>query len=77
MQNPSQINVDNLQNLRRETSRIFRKKEREYLKDKIIELETANKTKILEFFYRGINELKKGYQPIIKSHESSVGIALG
>jgi hypothetical protein len=37
----------NLQSLRRETSRTFRKKEREYLKGKINELETYNK-KILE-----------------------------
>jgi hypothetical protein len=47
-QNPSQISGDNLQNLRRETSRKFRNKEREYLKGKINELETNNKNKILE-----------------------------
>jgi hypothetical protein len=34
LQNPNQINGDNLQNLRRETSRIFRNKKREYLKDR-------------------------------------------
>jgi hypothetical protein len=45
LQNPSQINEDNLQNLRRETSRIFRNKKREYLKGKINELETNNKNK--------------------------------
>jgi hypothetical protein len=45
LQNPSQINGDNLQNLRHETTRIFRKKEREYVKDKINELETNNKNK--------------------------------
>jgi len=44
--NPSQIYGDNLQNLRRETSRIFRKKKREYLKDKINELETNEKQKL-------------------------------
>jgi hypothetical protein len=38
LQNPSQINRDNLQNVRRETSRIFRNKKREYLKSKINEL---------------------------------------
>jgi hypothetical protein len=42
-QNPSDISADNLQNLRRETSRIFRNKKREYLKGKINELETNNK----------------------------------
>jgi hypothetical protein len=35
LQNPSQINGENLQNLRRETGRIFRNKRREYLKGKI------------------------------------------
>jgi hypothetical protein len=48
LQNPSQINGDNLQNLRRETSRTFRNKEREHLKGKINELETNNKNKKLE-----------------------------
>jgi len=45
LQNPSQTNGDNLQNLRRETTRIFRKKEWEYLEDKINEPETNNKKK--------------------------------
>jgi hypothetical protein len=40
LQNPSQINGDNLNNVRRETSKIFRNKKREYLKEKINELET-------------------------------------
>jgi hypothetical protein len=44
LQNPSQITGDNLQNLRHKTSRTFRNKKREYLKDKINELETNNKT---------------------------------
>jgi hypothetical protein len=35
LQNPSQINGHNLQNLRRETSGTFRNKKREYLKGKI------------------------------------------
>jgi hypothetical protein len=42
------INGDNIQNLRHETSRTFRKNKREYLKGKINELETNIKTKILE-----------------------------
>jgi hypothetical protein len=45
LQNPSQINGDNLQNLTHETSRTFRNKKREYLKDKINDLETNNKNK--------------------------------
>jgi hypothetical protein len=43
LQNPSQINGDNLKDLKRETSRTFRKKKREYLKGKINELEINNK----------------------------------
>jgi hypothetical protein len=46
--NPSQINGDNLQNLRCETSRTFRNKKREYLKDIINKLETISKPKLSE-----------------------------
>jgi hypothetical protein len=63
LQNPSQINGDKLQNLRPETSRIFRKKKGEYLKGRINELETNNKNKNIRDFYRDVNEFKKGYQP--------------
>jgi hypothetical protein len=48
LQNPSQINGNNLQNIRHEIGRTFRKKKREYLKGKINDLENNNKTKILE-----------------------------
>ena len=44
---PSQSNVDNLNNVRRETSRHFRNEKKEYLKAKIDELETNSKIKIL------------------------------
>jgi hypothetical protein len=47
LQNPSKSNGD-LQNLRCEASGTFRNKKGEYLKDKINELETNNKTKISE-----------------------------
>jgi len=47
LQNPSQINRDKLQNLRRETSRIFKKKNREYLKGQIYDLGTNNE-KVLD-----------------------------
>jgi hypothetical protein len=47
LQNSSQIG-DNLQNLRHETTRIFRNKKREYLKDKINSLRLIIKTEILE-----------------------------
>jgi hypothetical protein len=65
LQTPNQINGDNLQNLRSETTRIFRNKKKEYLKGKINELETNNKNKNIRDLYRCINEFKKGYQPRI------------
>jgi hypothetical protein len=40
LQDPSKINGDNLNNIRRETSRHFRNKKREYFKDKINPLKT-------------------------------------
>jgi hypothetical protein len=41
-------------------SRHFRKKKREYLKDKINELATSSKDKKVRDLYRGINELRRG-----------------
>jgi hypothetical protein len=64
----SKINEDNLQNLNRESSRIFRNKRRE-----INELETNNKK--IRDLYRGINEFKKWYQHrinIIKEEYSNL-----
>jgi hypothetical protein len=40
LQDPSQSNVDNLNNVRHEASRHFKHKMREYLKAKFDELET-------------------------------------
>jgi hypothetical protein len=55
LQDPSEINGDNLNTVRREDSRYFRNKKREYLKDKINELATNNKNKNIRDLYRGIN----------------------
>jgi hypothetical protein len=52
LQKQNQINGDNLQNISRETSRIFRNKKRECLKGKINELETNNKNKNIRYLYR-------------------------
>jgi hypothetical protein len=52
-----------LNNVRREASRHFRNKKKEYLKAKTNELETNNKNKNIRDLYRGINDFKKGYQP--------------
>ena len=63
LQDPSQINVDNLNNIRRNVSTHFTNKKKEYLKAKIEEPETNSTIKNIRDLYRGINGLKKGYQP--------------
>jgi hypothetical protein len=55
LQDPSEINRDNLNNVRREASRQFKNKKRERLKDNIIELATNSKNKNIRDLYRGIN----------------------
>jgi hypothetical protein len=50
LQIPSQIIGENLKNLRRETSRKFKEKKREYLKYKINYLKTINKNKAIRDF---------------------------
>jgi hypothetical protein len=60
LQDPSEINGDNLNNISGENSRHFRNKKREYLKDKIDAL--AANSKNIGDLYRGINEFKRGYQ---------------
>jgi hypothetical protein len=54
LQDPSEINGDNLNNIRCEASRQFRNKKKESQKDKINELPTKNKKNIKDL-YRGIN----------------------
>jgi hypothetical protein len=56
LQNPSQVNENNIDNVRRETSS-FQGQKREYLKNKINELETDSKNKNI----RDTNEFKKGH----------------
>jgi hypothetical protein len=63
VQDPSQSNVETLNNVRRDGSRHFRNKKKVYLKAKIEELETNSKLKNVRDMYRGINDFKKGYQP--------------
>jgi hypothetical protein len=63
LQDPSEINGDNLNNERPEASRYFRNKKREYLKDKINDLATSSKNENIRDLYRGINEFKRGFQP--------------
>jgi hypothetical protein len=63
LQDPNEIIEDNLNNVKREASRHFRTKKREFLKDKINELATNSKNKNIRVLYKGINEFKRGYQP--------------
>ena len=75
IQNPSQSNVDNLNNVRREASRHLRIKKKAYLKAKIEELEANSKINNIRDLYRGINDFKKGYQPrtcIIKDEKGDL-----
>jgi hypothetical protein len=63
LQDPSEINGDNLNNVRHDAKRYFRNKKRKYLKDKINKLAVNSKNKNIRDLYRGINEFKRGYQP--------------
>jgi hypothetical protein len=60
LQNPSQVNGDNMNKERREARRTFSTKKMEYLKNKINELETNSKKKNFRDLNRGINEFQKG-----------------
>jgi hypothetical protein len=63
LQDPREVNEDNLGNIRRETGRHFRNKKREYFKNKNNELESNTTNKSIRDLYRGITKFKKGYQP--------------
>jgi hypothetical protein len=62
LKNPSEMNGDNLNNIRRETNNHFRKNKREYLNVEINEIATDSYNKNMRDPYRGINEFKKGHQ---------------
>ena len=62
VQDPSQTNVDNLNNVRREVSRHFRNKKKAYLRAKIEELETNSKIDNIMDLHTGTNDFKNGYQ---------------
>jgi hypothetical protein len=59
LQDPSEINGDIQNNVRREASRYFRNKKRSYLKDQHNEL-AKNGKNIIRYLYRGIIEFKRG-----------------
>ena len=57
IQDPNQSNAGNLI----KASRHLRNKKKEYMKDKIGELETNSQIKNVRDLYRGICDFKKGY----------------
>ena len=63
LQDPNKSSVDNINSIRREASKHFRIKKKEYLKAEIDELETDSKIKNMTGLYRGIIDFKKGYHP--------------
>jgi uncharacterized protein YaaR (DUF327 family) len=56
LQDKSKTDGDNLNNIRREVSRHFRNKKKEYLKDKINEVASNSTNKNIRYLYRGIHE---------------------
>jgi hypothetical protein len=56
----NRINGNKLKNKRRESSRHFRNKKRQYMKDKINELARSSKSKNVREIYREINGFKRG-----------------
>jgi len=60
---PSQSNVDNLNNECHHASKHFKNKKKAYLKAKIEELETNSKIKNIRYMYKGMNDFKKFYHP--------------
>jgi hypothetical protein len=62
LQDPHEINGDNLNNVRSVARRHLSNQKKEYLKDKINELATYSKNKNIRDLYRGINKFKRGCQ---------------
>jgi hypothetical protein len=58
LRDTNEINGDNLNNVRREASRNFRNKKREYMKDEINELRMNSKNKNIRDLYGGSNLVK-------------------
>jgi hypothetical protein len=54
------VNEDNLRNVRREARRHFKSNKREYLKDKITDIELNSTNKNIRDLFRGITKFKKG-----------------
>jgi hypothetical protein len=63
IQDPSQSNVDNMNNVRLDATRHIRNKKKSYLKAKFEKHETNSNINNIRDLYRGINDVKKEYQP--------------
>ena len=70
LQNPNNQTADDFSNVRRDTYRIFRTKECDYMKAKVNKLEENSKNKNIREMYMGINEFKKGYQLCLCNKET-------
>jgi hypothetical protein len=69
------VSEHNLSDVWRAASRHFRKKKREYLKDRINELQSNNENTNIRDMYRGVDEFKKGFQPrtkLVKDEEGDL-----
>jgi hypothetical protein len=64
LQDPSEINGDNQNTITLETSRHFRNKKREYLREKLMSFkQTVRTINNIRNLYRGINYFKRDHQP--------------
>jgi hypothetical protein len=70
-QDPREINGDNLTNVGCETSRYFRNKKREYLKDKINELATNENGDLLADSHNILNRWKNYFSRLLNVHNVS------
>jgi hypothetical protein len=61
LQDPSEINADNLNNVKLKASKHFRNKQMVYLKDKNNEFAKNSNNKNISKLYRRISEFKRGY----------------
>jgi hypothetical protein len=78
LQDPSVANEDKVNNVKQEGITYFRKKKREYLKDKISELKSNSKNKNIRDLYRGITTFK-AYQPtndLVKNERGDILVDL-
>ena len=61
--NKNEANTNNYSNAKRNATRGFRNKKREYITQKIREIEENGKTNNVRDLYKGVNSLRKCYQP--------------